>query len=199
MKPGANNERVYRMAFARVDPSVPVTRIFRTTILLAVALSGCSAPGVGEDPAGVQCFFIETEGFGMDLNSCFANSMYGKWSNAGFQLKDSVNDFPPDDASEKHVFMDLEELERTLDPVNSGVLSIFLKGDLSPEGTSLSIQRFRLNGDHERERIASFPDLKLVDRANDFISPGQLDVDELCEQIVQAAITASYSCSIRSA
>lgn len=192
MKPGANNERVFRMSFASVYPRVPIERILRTTILLVVALVGCSAPNEDANNAGVQYFFIETEGFGMDLNSCFANSMYGKWSNAGFQLKDSVNDFPPDDTSAKHVFVDMKELERTIDPVNRNVLSISLTGDLSPNGASLSIRRFRLSGNHHREQTASFLDLKLVDRANDFISPGQLDVDELCEEIVEAAITASY-------
>ena len=59
-------------------------------------------------------------------------------------------------------------------------------------GTSFSILRFRLNENKDWQQTTTFIDLPLKDRDNDFISPNQLDVDEICEQIIKATIKSSY-------
>jgi prolyl-tRNA synthetase len=139
-----------------------------------------------------RIFYIETDNFGSVLNSCFGYSIYNKWSNIDFQLKDSTEVFTGKDANEKHFFTDVKNFKPIFTNQNSEKIRIRLKGDRSFGNTKYSIERFKYNGDGNWRIIANLGDFKTSDREKDFISPNKLDVDELCEQIVKMTVKASY-------
>ena len=167
-------------------------KIFYFNILLTFCFTNCSEKNVKKVNLNCKCFFIETINFSSDLKKCFGNSIYGKWANKQFHPQDSLTLFAVRDTSPKHTFKDIKDFKPLTDSTNIEKLSISLKGDLSTGGTSFSILRFKLNENKDWQQTATFIDLPLKDRDNDFISPNQLDVDELCEQIIKATIKSSY-------
>lgn len=167
-------------------------KIFCFSILLTFCFTNCSEKNVKKVNPNGKCFFIETINFSNDLKMCFGNSIYGKWANKQFHLQDSLTLFAVRDTSPKHTFKDIQDFKPLTDSTNIEKLSISLKGNLSTGETSFSILHFKLNQNKDWQQTTTFIDLPLKDRDNDFISPNQLDVDELCEQIIKATIKSSY-------
>ena len=167
-------------------------KLFYMIFVLTICFTNCSEKAVKKAAPNVECFFIETINFGKDLKMCYGNSLYGKWANKQFHLQDSLTLFAIKDTSPKHTFKDILDFKQFTDSTNIEKLSISLNGDLSTSGTSFSILRFKLNHNKDWEQTTTFINLPLKDRDNDFISPNQLDVDELCEQIIKATIKLSY-------
>lgn len=136
----------------------------------------------------VKIFYIETENFGSDLNSCFGFTIYNKWSNIDFQLKDSAEVYKGKVPFEKHFFSDIKNFKQPLSNKNFEKIIVRLKDDWS----KYSIERFKYEGNGNWRRIGNLGDFKISDRKNDRISPNKLDVDEVCDQIVAMTIKASY-------
>jgi hypothetical protein len=172
------------------------TMNYKTVILiLAIVYSSCSQKNKkssSDKEVKGRIFYIETENFGSDLNSCFGNTMYNKWSTIDFQLKDSTEVFTGKDPNEKHLFTDIKHFKPTLTNQDFEKIIVRLKGDWSVRNTKYSIERFKYVGNGNWRRIGNLGDFKTSDRENDFISPNELDVDELCEQIVAMTVKASY-------
>jgi hypothetical protein len=145
-----------------------------------------------ENKSDGKIFYIETESFGNDLNSCFGNTIFNKWSTLDFQLNDPSKTYSGKDPNEIHIFSDIGDFKETVNERDFEKIVIRLKGDWTVQNTKYSIERFKYDGNGAWRRIGNLGDFKTFDRANDFISPGNLDVDELCEQMVNMTIKASY-------
>jgi len=166
-------------------------------LLLTLLCLGCSQTNkksekISNIKIDGKLFYIETVNFGIDLNSCFGNSIFNKWSTLDFQLKDSSKIYSGREPNERHIFYDINDFKETGSNRDFEKIVIRLKGDWTVENTKYSIERFRYNGNGTWRRIGNLGDFKTRDRENDFISPGILDVDELCEQIIAMTVKASY-------
>lgn len=139
-----------------------------------------------------KTFYIETENFGEELNSCFKNTIFNKWSDLDFKLRDTTEEFITKEITEKHIFLDINNFKEDSGNSNFEKITIRLKGDRTIENTKFSIERFKYNGDGTWRRIGNLGDFKTVDRDNDLINPKKLDTDELCQQLIEKTIIASY-------
>jgi hypothetical protein len=96
------------------------------------------------------------------------------------------------DVTGKHLFLGIS----TFNPENVGgnveKITVTLIGDLTVANTTYSIEKFALQDNKTWKAITGLKNYKTFDRRNDFISRGRLDVDEICEQLVQKTIEASY-------
>lgn len=166
-------------------------------IILAIVCGSCSQTDKktrSEKDSEIEgrTFYIETVNFGSDLNSCFGNTIFNKWSNLDFHLKDSTEVYTGKDPKEKHFFSDIKNFNERLADQDFEKIVVRLKGDWTTKNTKYSIERYKFDGNGNWQRIGNLGDFKTRDRVNDFISPNQLDVDELCEQIVAMTVKASY-------
>lgn len=137
-------------------------------------------------------FYIETVNFGSDLSSCFRNRIFNKWSNIDCHLKDSAEVYTGKNPKEKHYFSDIKNFNEKLVGQDFEKIVVRLKGDWTIKNTKYSIERYKYDSNGNWRRIGNLGDFRTRDRVNDFISPNQLDVDELCEQIVDMTVKASY-------
>ena len=94
--------------------------------------------------------------------------------------------------TEKHIFLDIKNFKEDLEDNNFEKITIRLKGDWTIENTKYSIERFKYTGNGTWRRIGNLGDFKTVDRDNDLISPKKLDTDELCQQLIEKTVIASY-------
>ena len=134
--------------------------------------------------------YVETINFRTDIQSCFSGNLFNNWSDSLFELhKNGIFD---GDVRGKHLFLGIS----TFNPENAGTnvekMTITLIGDLTVANTTYSIEKFALQDNREWKAITGLKNYKTFDRRNDFISPGRLDVDEMCEQLVQKTIEDSY-------
>lgn len=160
--------------------------------MVCSACSQHSKKSNSDTEMGHRTFYIETENFGIDLNSCFGLVIFNKWSNTDFQLKDSTEVFTGTSPKEKHIFKDIKNFNEKFTQPYFEKITVRLKGDWSVSNTKYSIERYQYVGNGKWRRIANLGDFKTKDRENDFICPNRLDVDELCEQIVATTVKASY-------
>lgn len=139
-----------------------------------------------------KTFYIETENFSEELNSCFKNTIFNKWSDLDFKLRDTTEELIIKEITEKHIFLDIKNFKEDSKDNNFEKITIRLKGDWTIKNTKYSIERFKYNGNGTWRRIGNLGDFKIVDRKNDLISPEKLDTDELCQQLIETTIIASY-------
>lgn len=139
-----------------------------------------------------KVIYVETKNFGIDLQSCFSHNLFNKWSDTSFKLHDNTIIYSGGDLNNKHAFLDIKSFTRTNTPDNVEKITVILNGDLTVENTTYLIERFALQDNGEWKRFANYVDFKTFDRPNDFISPTHLDVDEICEQLVEQTIKSSY-------
>ena len=118
--------------------------------------------------------------------------MFNKWSDTSFKLHDNTISYKGNDLNNKHAFLDIKSFTPTNTPDNVEKITVILNGDLTVKNTTYLIKRFALQDNGEWKRIANYGDFKTFDRPNDFISPTHLDVDEICEQLVEQTIKSSY-------
>lgn len=139
-----------------------------------------------------KVFYVETKNFGIDLQSCFSHNLFNKWSDTSYRLSDNTISFNGKDIENKHTFLDIKSFTQTNPPERVEKVSVILKGDLTIKNTTYSISRFALQANGQWTLIENYGDFKTFDRTNDFISPANLDVDEICEQLVQKTVECSY-------
>ncbi len=139
-----------------------------------------------------KVFYVETVNFGTDLHNCFGGKLFNHWSGSDFELKSTETTFDGTDVFQKHEFYDISKFSAVNKPVRFEKITLTLKGDWSVKNTSYSIERFRYESNGTWFRIGNLGDFKTHDRADDTLSPNQLDVDELCDQIVNKTILGSY-------
>jgi hypothetical protein len=165
-----------------------------TQLLILFILTAC---GQTEDTSSdrlskEKVIYVETKNFGIDLQSCFSNTLFNKWSDTSFILQDSKITYKGKDLNNKHVFLDINSLTQTNTQNVVEKILVILKGDWTVQNTTFTIEKFALQTDGQWKNIGSYEALKLFDRGNDFISPKELDVDEICEQVVKKIVEASY-------
>jgi lysozyme family protein len=165
--------------------------------ILAIVCSSCSQADKKTRSEKVseiegRTFYIETVDFGSDLNRCFGYTIFNKWSSHDFLLKDSKQVYTGKEPKEKHLFSDIKNFNESLADQDIEKIVVRLKGDWSIKNTKYSIERYKYDGNGNWRIIVNLGDFMTGDRVNDFISPNQLDVDEICEQIVATTVKASY-------
>lgn len=139
-----------------------------------------------------KVIYVETKNFGIDIQSCFSHNLFNKWSDTSFKLHDNTISYNGSDLNNKHAFLDIKSFTRTNTPDDVEKITVILNGDMTVENTTYLIERFTLQDNGEWKRFASYGDFKTFERPNDFISPTHLDVDEICEQLVEQTIKSSY-------
>jgi hypothetical protein len=139
-----------------------------------------------------KVFYVETKNFGIDIQSCFSHTLFNKWSDTSFMLHENEIIYKGKDLTSKHAFLDIKSFTPTNTPDNVEKIKVIIRGDLTVKNTIYSIERFSLQDNGDWKRIADFGSFKTFDRPNDFISPSHLDVDEICDQLVQKTVETSY-------
>lgn len=167
-----------------------VFKLGRSVVLFSAfgpMLTGCGENEElpGKPYSGIKTVYIETQNFGRDVKTCFDNILLNKYLDTTFNAFERPNSpglilhFP--DFKSYSSADQLNNIER---------VKIVLKSNSSNRPATYSIERFHLQG-KQWKQIGVY-DYTVRDRAEDFISPGQSDVDEICEQLIRTTIEIYY-------
>ena len=158
---------------------------------MAWMLVACSQTGRQRNSAsgkeGIKTVYLETKNFGSDLQVCFAHTIIDKWTDSSFRIYDSTLSFR---RQGKQRFHDIGSFKVNGEGITEKMV-IRLNGDPTVRHTTYSIERFVWQDGNWKLLLRTGP-IKTFDRPNDFISPGKMDVDEICEQLVQSTVACSY-------
>jgi len=139
-----------------------------------------------------KVFYVETKNFSNVLQNCFGNKLLNHWTANDFTLKSLETAYYGNTIFQKHEFLDISKFSAGEQPVRFEKITLTLKDEINFKNTTYTIERFRYENNGTWRRIGNLGDFKTFNRLDDELSPEQLDVNELCNRIVEKTILASY-------
>lgn len=159
-------------------------------LIFLFIIAACGQTDSDKLNSGIKVIYVETINFRTDIQTCFSGNLFSRWSDSLFELHE--NGIYYSDLKGKHLFLGINSFNQENARGNVEKMRITLIGNLTIANTTYSIEKFVLQDNGEWKAITGLKNYKTFDRRNDFISPGRLDVDEICEQLVQETVEASY-------